>query len=156
MRKQFLQAAVFVCVGVTSASSAAQEQREDQRASAPPLTSSDAREIPVPPIATPLGTLPGVRELPTRPDMPDVMVMDDGTRVTSRSEWDARRQEMRRILAYYAIGQAPPAPGNVRGRQVHSEVVLDGMVKYRLVRLSLGHSPGTRDSFRPTPRLPHG
>jgi hypothetical protein len=79
-----------------------------------------------------------VNELPTRTAMPDVMVMNDGTRVTSRRQWDARRQEMRRILSYYAVGQMPPAPGNVKGREIHSELVLDGTVKYRLVRLSFG------------------
>ena len=32
----------------------------------------------------------------------------------------------------------PPAPGNVQGREIHSELVLDGTVKYRLVRLTFG------------------
>ena len=75
----------------------------------------DPREIPVPPIATRLGTLPGVNELPARTAMPDVLVRNDGTRVTTRRQWEARRQEMRRMLAYYAVGQMPPPPGNVKG-----------------------------------------
>ncbi len=70
--------------------------------------------------------------------MPDVMVLDDGTHVATRGQWGPRRQEMRRILSYYAIGQMPPAPGNVTGREVHSELVLDGGVRYRLVRLAFG------------------
>jgi hypothetical protein len=45
---------------------------------------------------------------------------------------------MRRMLSYYAVGQMPPAPGNVKGREVHSQVVLDGTVKYQLVRLAFG------------------
>jgi hypothetical protein len=98
----------------------------------------DAREIPLPAIATPIGTLPGVAELPTRTAMPDVMVMNDGTRVTSRKQWDERRLEMRRILSYYAVGQMPPAPRNVKGHEIQSEFVLDGTVKYRLVRLTFG------------------
>src|ERR1043165_8929370 len=32
----------------------------------------------------------------------------------------------------------PPAPGNVKGREVKSETVLDGKVKYRLVHLTFG------------------
>ena len=76
---------------------------------------ANVREIPVPRIAAPLGTLPGVGELPSRPQMPDVMVMNDGTRVTTPRQWAARRQEMRRILSYYAVGQMPPPPGNVEG-----------------------------------------
>ena len=81
----------------------------------------DPREIPVPPIAAPLGTLPGVAELPDATAMPDVMVMNDGTRVTNPAPVGGRRQEMRRILSYYAVGQMPPPPGNVKGREIQSE-----------------------------------
>jgi len=70
--------------------------------------------------------------------MPDVMVMNDGTRVTTERQWAARRQEMRRILSYYAVGQMPPAPRNVKGREIRSELVLDETVKYRLIRLTFG------------------
>jgi hypothetical protein len=47
----------------------------------------DPNEIPVPPIVTALGTLPGVNELPVRKELPDVLVMEDGTRVTNVEEW---------------------------------------------------------------------
>ena len=36
---------------------------------------------------SPLGRLPGVNELPARPEMPDVLVMNDGTRVTAPRQW---------------------------------------------------------------------
>ena len=98
----------------------------------------DAREIPVPPIATSMGNLPGVGELPTREAMPDVMLLENGTKVTSRRQWETRRREMRRILSYYAVGQMPPAPGNVKGRTLQSELVLDDTVQYRLIRLTFG------------------
>ena len=38
----------------------------------------DPREIPVPPIKTPIGHLPGVDELPLRKEMPDVLVTNGG------------------------------------------------------------------------------
>ena len=82
--------------------------------------------------------MPGVAELPARMAMPDVMVMNDGTKVSSRRQWQERRQEMRRILTYYAVGEMPPPPGNVKGREIHSELVLDGTVRYRLIRLTFG------------------
>jgi hypothetical protein len=100
----------------------------------------DPREIPLPRIQTPMGTLPGVDALPVRQQMPDVMVMNDGTKVTNRRRWEQRRKEMRRILEYYAVGQMPPAPGNVKGHELKSETALDGSVKYRLVRLTFGPS----------------
>ncbi|MGC4050562.1 MAG: hypothetical protein QM757_14390 [Paludibaculum sp.] len=49
---------------------------------------------------------------------------------------------MRRILAFYAVGHMPPPPGNVKGRVVQSEKVLNGTVTYRLVHLTFG--PGEK------------
>ncbi len=98
----------------------------------------DPREIPVPAISTPMGRLPCVDELPVRREMPDVMALDDGTRVTAPGQWQQRRAEIRRTLEYYATGQMPPPPGNVRGKEVRSSAVLEGRVKYRLLRLTFG------------------
>ncbi len=111
-----------------------------QAQDAVPPAGPDPREIPLPAIRTPMGTLPGVNELPVRRDLPDVMVMNDGKKVTTVAQWQKRREEMRRILSYYAIGQMPPAPGNVKGKELQSETVLDGTVKYRLVHLTFGPS----------------
>ncbi len=98
----------------------------------------DPKEIPIPPIRTAMKPLPGVNELPVRAEMPDVLTMNDGTKVTTVKQWEKRREEMKRILEYYAVGQMPPPPGNVRGQEIKSEMVLDGKVKYRLVRLTFG------------------
>ena len=103
-----------------------------------PPSRPDPREIPLPEIATPLGKLPGVADLPARPEMPDVLTMNDGTKVTTVEQWKQRRVEIRRTLEYYATGQVPPPPGNVKGRELKSETVLDGKVKYRLVHLTFG------------------
>jgi hypothetical protein len=102
------------------------------------LAGPDPREIPLPPISTTMGTLPGVNDLPVRTEMPDVMTMNDGKKVTTVQQWEKRRGEMKRILEYYAIGQMPPPPGNVKGEEVKSQLVLDGKVKYRLVHLTFG------------------
>ena len=107
-----------------------------------PVNGPDPREIPLPRIKTSRGTLPGVRELPIRKEMPDVMVMNDGKKVASQKQWKKRREEMKRILEYYAIGQMPPPPGNVKGNEVQSETVLDGKIRYRLVHLTFG--PGEK------------
>lgn len=105
----------------------------------------DPREIPVPPMRTKAGALPGERELPLRAEMPPVLVMNDGSRVTTPKQWQRRRQEMRRILEYYATGHAPPAPGNVKGRELARESISDGTVLYRLMRLTFG--PGANLSL---------
>jgi hypothetical protein len=106
---------------------------------------AEPREIPVPPIATPMGILPGVAELPSRPELPGVLTMDDGTPVTTPAQWARRRREMLRTLEYYAVGQAPPAPGNVRGREEQSLLLADGRIRYRLIHLSFG--PGAKLGF---------
>ncbi|HTS19887.1 MAG TPA: alpha/beta hydrolase family protein [Verrucomicrobiae bacterium] len=98
----------------------------------------DSRETPVPSIKTSMGTMPGVNDLAIRKELPDVMVMNDGTKVTTLDQWKRRREEMKRILEYYAIGLMPPPPGNVKGREIQSQMVLDGTVKYRLVHLTFG------------------
>lgn len=140
----------------------------------------DPREIPVPPIKTALGELPGVDELPARPEMPDVLTMNDGTKVKTIEQWNQRRQEMRRVLEYYAVGHRPPPPGNVKGSEVKSETVAEGKVRYRLIHLTFGPeeklsldigiftpaesgpfpaviSPsGTPPGATPLPRLPQG
>src|SRR5260370_4835345 len=101
------------------------------------LAGPDPREIPIRRIQGPLGTVTGVDQLPVRREMPDVMLMNDGTRVTTRAQWEKRRQEIKRTLAYYAVGQMPPAPGNVKGQELQSELVLDGSVKDRLSPLTV-------------------
>src|SRR5690242_13388898 len=63
----------------------------------------DPREIPIPPIKTAMKPLPGVNELPVRAEMPDVLTMNDGTKVTTPKQWPKRREEMKRILEYYAV-----------------------------------------------------
>jgi hypothetical protein len=98
----------------------------------------DPREIPIPLIKTSMGTMPGVKDLPVRPELPDVMTMNDGTKVKTVAQWKKRREEIKKILEYYAVGTMPPAPGNVKGEEMHSEMVMDGKVKYRLVKLTFG------------------
>jgi hypothetical protein len=140
----------------------------------------DPREIPLPEIKTPMGKLPGVSALPVRTEMPDVLTMNDGTKVRTVEQWKKRREEMKRVLEFYATGQMPPAPGNVKGREIKAETLLDGKVKYRLVRLTFGpdeklgldigiftpgeggpfpaiiSQSGTPPEATPLPRLPQG
>lgn len=151
-------------------------------ASAVPATAAAEaeKEIPVPPIATPIRGLPGPAELPARPALPDVLVMNNGTRVTNAAQWPARRSEILRTLEYYAVGQAPPAPGNVKGRVVKTQPLAGGEFTYRLVHLTFGpgeklaldigiYTPagtgpfptviapaGTPPGATPLPRLPNG
>jgi len=82
--------------------------------------------------------LPEVKDLPDRPEMPDVMTMLDGTKVTTPAQWQRRREEMKVILEFYELGHAPPPPGNVKGWDVHAHPVRNGTANYRLVHLTFG------------------
>jgi hypothetical protein len=105
---------------------------------APILPLPDPKEIPLPIIKTSQTPMPGVDKLPTRTEMPDVMTLNNGQKVKTPKQWDERRKEMTKTLEWYAVGQAPPPPGNVKGKEIHSELVLDGKYKYRLVHLTFG------------------
>jgi hypothetical protein len=102
------------------------------------IAQPDPREIPVPAIKTSQPKMLGVRNLPVLEGMPDVLVMNDGAKVTSQRQWQKQREEMKRILEYYAVGQMPPPPGNVKGKELKQETVIEGKVKYRLVHLTFG------------------
>src|ERR1700733_11803318 len=99
-----------------------------QTASAPIPDRPDPKEIPLPPIKTSMPDMPGVDQLPNRPQMPDVMTLDNGKPVKTLKQWNERREQMKRILEYYAVGQAPPAPGNTKGTVVSTQMLADGKV----------------------------
>lgn len=98
----------------------------------------DPREIPVPAIHAPMGTLPGVKDLPARPELPDLFTFANGKKVRTAADWKRRRVEIRKTLEYYATGQLPPAPANVQGEVVRTEAVLGGKAQYQLVKLVFG------------------
>ena len=47
------------------------------------------------PVATPAQSMPEVKDLPVRTEMPDALTMADGTKVTTPEQWRQRREEMR-------------------------------------------------------------
>lgn len=128
-RTEVLRLAIVLLAAALPAASAAEPAN---------LNRPDPREIPVPPIPTSLGSLPGVSDLPVRKEMPDVMIMNDGTRVTTQEQWKKRREEIRQTLEYYHVGRMPPPPGNVKGTEVSSQLLLNGKVRYRLIKLTFG------------------
>ncbi|HEY2012360.1 MAG TPA: alpha/beta hydrolase family protein, partial [Bryobacteraceae bacterium] len=127
-----------VCFVGAGAALSGQAPPSEPAAKAAILPRPDPKEIPLPVIKTSQKPLPGVDDLPNRPDMPDVMTLNNGQKVKTQKQWEQRREEMKRTLEWYAVGQAPPAPGNVKGKEISSEMLLDGKVKYRLVHLTFG------------------
>jgi hypothetical protein len=94
------------------------------------------------PVATHAQSMPEVKDLPVRKEMPDALTMADGTKITTPEQWRQRREEMKRILEFYELGHSPPPPGNVRGEELQSGPVLHGAANFRLVHLKFG--PGEK------------
>ncbi len=58
--------------------------------------------------------LPDVAALPAHPEFPDPLVMMDGTKVTSASDWfSKRRPELKNLLQHYMYGYLPPKPQKI-------------------------------------------
>ncbi len=53
--------------------------------------------------------------LPGHSELPDPLVMLDGTAVTTRGQWERqRRPELKRLFEHYMYGHVPPVPGEVK------------------------------------------
>lgn len=48
-------------------------------------------------------------ELPSRPQLPEVLEFLDGRRVTTQSDWAERREELKSLILTYEYGSMPPA-----------------------------------------------
>lgn len=62
-----------------------------------------------------VGTLPSVGSLPSNQNLPDPFTNLDGTRISDRSEWWCRRQEIVKQAYTYIYGEKPTPPESVTG-----------------------------------------
>jgi len=69
---------------------------------------------------------PTVDALPPSKTAPDPLVMFDGTKVTSKEQWQQkRRPELRALFAHYMYGELP-AKAAVKGRVIHEDTAAFG------------------------------
>lgn len=69
--------------------------------------------------------LPDPTSLRESETLPDPFVKLDGTRLTERSEWRCRRQEILRQAEKYIYGEKPPRPEKVTGSVTRERVAVD-------------------------------
>jgi hypothetical protein len=83
---------------------------------------------------------PPVSELPVITELPDPLVMFDGTPVRSAGEWsDNRRPELISLFQHYMYGYAPPAPENFSYTIDHVDnTKFGGKATLKLVTLRFG------------------
>jgi hypothetical protein len=60
---------------------------------------------------------PDVSQLPSRPELPDPLVLFNGERVRSKEQWfSQRRPELKTLFQHYMYGYLPAAPAKVEGK----------------------------------------
>jgi hypothetical protein len=65
---------------------------------------------------------PPIDQLTSRPEFPDPLVMLDGTRVTTKEQWEKQRKpELKALFQHYMYGRLPPTPA----RQSYTELFRD-------------------------------
>src|SRR5690349_2149109 len=95
-------------------------------------------------LAVPLPALPADSpppdKLPQRPEMPDPTVMLDGTKVTTRSDWETkRRPELKELFQHYMYGKFPAKPEKVTAKVLFEDAnALGGKGTLREVELTFG------------------
>src|SRR5215212_9614964 len=84
---------------------------------------------------------PAPKDLPSRADLPDPLVMLDGTKVTTKEQWnDKRRPELKALFQHYMYGTIPPANG-IKTKILHEDAKAFGG-KATLREISISGMPG--------------
>ena len=86
----------------------------------------------------PAAELPPPDQLPEQANLPDPLVMRDGTKVTTKEEWETKRKpELKELFQHYMYGQLPPAPEQVKYTTLFTdEKALGGKAKLSEVKIS--------------------
>lgn len=98
--------------------------------------------------------MPGVDELADVKELPDPFLMDNGTRVKTRADWDRRRNEIKAMMLYYQYGHMPPMPKLIIAKELSSETVYDGGATKKHILLSMG--PGRKVKINVGVIIPKG
>ncbi len=87
-----------------------------------------------------LAGFPEVSELPSRPELPDPLVMFDGSRVVSPEQWtEKRRPELKELFQHYMYGRMPtPATPVSPAFEGEDRDYLGGKATKKLVALTVG------------------
>jgi len=85
--------------------------------------------------------LPPVRDLPRQPDLPDILLRLDGTRVTDRAGWPARRAELATLVQHYEYGYLPPPVAVTTAVRFTDPDAFDGIATLTELDLLVGNAP---------------
>jgi hypothetical protein len=82
---------------------------------------------------------PAPSELPLQPELPDPLVAHDGTRITTREQWEKiRKPELRALFEHYMYGRMPgPLPHDTQRLLVEDKTALGGTATLREFEVNL-------------------
>jgi hypothetical protein len=83
---------------------------------------------------------PEPAKLPSRPDLPDPLVMLNGDKITTKEQWnEKRRPELKELFQHYMYGYLPPAPDKVEAKvELEDAKAFDGKATLKEIALSFG------------------
>jgi hypothetical protein len=82
---------------------------------------------------------PDVSKLPAQADLPDPLVMLDGSRVTTKEQWfDKRRPELKALFQHYMYGHLPPPEKITASVEREDRKYFDGKATKKEVAIALG------------------
>ncbi len=118
-----------------------------------PLSLLGALAVTVPALPA---DLPSPDKLPSRPELPDPTVMFDGTKVTTRGQWEAkRRPELKELFQHYMYGRYPAKPEKVTGKVLFEDAKAFGG-KGTLKEVEVTFGPPNWPKIYLLMALPHG
>jgi hypothetical protein len=83
---------------------------------------------------------PEVAKLPSRPELPDPLILFNGDRVTTARQWnEKRRPELKALFQHYVYGYLPAAPAKVTAKVEHEDrKAFGGKATLKEVAVSFG------------------
>lgn len=82
---------------------------------------------------------PTLDKLPTHQELPDPLVLLDGTRVTTPEQWQTRRKpELKTLFQHYMYGEMPPAPHITATVRSVNDKCLGGKATLKQISIALG------------------
>ncbi|MEW9553850.1 cellulose binding domain-containing protein [Nonomuraea sp. NPDC050783] len=106
----------------------------------------DGTDCPVP-------ALPDAGSLPSVSRLPDPFTKLSGARVTTRSDWRCRRQEIRKQAEKYVYGEKPPKPSSVTGTVSSGSITVNVTHNGRSAGFSAGVQLPTGGGSGPFPAV---
>jgi hypothetical protein len=98
---------------------------------------------------------PDFNELPSLPFLPDPLILDQGGRnipVETMSQWNAKREEIKKLAQHWITGTVPPPPGNLQAELLEEKNI--GSLTERNVLLRFGQ--GNKAQLHVTLLIPPG